>query len=172
MTNKPPDSVLRPVDDDAIRLAASLVHDARHASLATLDPESGYPWVTRVLLAVVDGQPVMLLSELATHTQALIRDARCSLLCGEPAAGDPMTHPRLTLAGIAQRLAGEAPVKERIREVFLQRHPKANLYVDFADFAFWRLAPTGASLNAGFGRAYRLSADQLMLALAAAPTGL
>ena len=48
-----------------------------------------------------------------------------------------------------------------MREGWLARHPKARLYVDFADFAFVRLRPEGAHLNGGFGRAYRLEPSDL-----------
>lgn len=172
MTNKSSDSVLRTVDEAAIRLAGSLIHTARHASLATLEPESGFPLVTRVLVAVADGQLVLLLSELSAHTQALLQDPRCSILCGEPGAGDPMAQPRVTTSGIAFRLKHKDPRRLRIRALFLEQHPKAGLYADFGDFAFWAITPTRASLNAGFGRAYLLTADQVATALAGAPTGL
>lgn len=170
--SKSRDTVLRPVDDAAIRLAGSLIRDARFASLATLEPDSGFPLVTRVLVAVADDQPVLLLSELSAHTQALLHDPRCSILCGEPGAGDPMGQPRVTTSGIARRLEHGDAARGRIRARFLECHPEAGLYADFGDFAFWSISATGASLNAGFGRAYQLSADQVALALGAAPTSL
>jgi heme iron utilization protein len=48
-----------------------------------------------------------------------------------------------------------------LRALWLAQHPKAQLYVDFADFAFVRLAPRGAALNGGFGKAYALDAADL-----------
>jgi hypothetical protein len=40
-------------------------------------------------------------------------------------------------------------------------HPKAARYVDFGDFAFRRIECTGARLNGGFGRAWRLEPTDL-----------
>ncbi|MEL7215385.1 MAG: DUF2470 domain-containing protein, partial [Pseudomonadota bacterium] len=73
--------------------------------------------------------------------------------------GDPLAHPRITVTAKAERLEGEA--RTTARERFLRYHPKSALYADFGDFAFWRLAPSGASLNGGFGKAYALKATDL-----------
>ncbi|MEQ9607819.1 MAG: DUF2470 domain-containing protein [Kiloniellaceae bacterium] len=153
---------LLPVDDDARRLARDLLRRARHGALATLDPADGMPLATRTALATdMDGAPVFLTSTLSAHTQALLADARCSLLVGEPGKGDPLAHPRLTVSGSSRRIAaqdaGEDPARERLRRRYLARHPKAELYVDFADFGFWRLDIQRASLNGGFGRAYAMT---------------
>jgi putative heme iron utilization protein len=48
-----------------------------------------------------------------------------------------------------------------LRAHWLKGHPKAALYIDFADFAFVRLTPESALLNGGFGRAFRLSPEDL-----------
>lgn len=149
---------LLPVDDDARRLARDLLRQARHGALATLDPADGTPLATRTALATdMDGAPVFLTSTLSAHTQALLADARCSLLLGEPGKGDPLAHPRLTVSGSARRIAGDDPARARLKRRYLARHPKAELYVDFADFSFWRLEITRASLNGGFGRAYAMT---------------
>jgi putative heme iron utilization protein len=48
-----------------------------------------------------------------------------------------------------------------LKTLYLARHPKAQLYADFPDFIFIRLKPLGASLNGGFGKAFRLTADEV-----------
>ena len=149
---------LLPVDDVARRLARDLLRQARHGALATLDSADGMPLATRTALATdMNGAPVFLTSTLSAHTQALLADARCSLLLGEPGKGDPLAHPRLTVSGSARRIAGDDPLRERLKRRYLARHPKAALYVDFADFDFWRLEVQRASLNGGFGRAYAMT---------------
>jgi len=152
---------LLPVDAEARRLARGLLRTARHGALATLDPESGDPLATRTALATdMDGAPVFLTSTLSAHTQALLADPRCSLLLGEPGKGDPLAHPRITVTGRAERIVAEesdAETRARLRRRYLARHPKAELYVDFPDFSFWRLAVARASLNGGFGRAFAMS---------------
>jgi len=149
---------LLPVDDAARRLARDLLRRARHGALATLDPQSGDPLATRTGLAPdMDGAPVFLTSTLSAHTQALLADPRCSLLVGEPGKGDPLAHPRLTVTGQARRIAADDPARAALKRRYLARHPKAQLYVDFGDFSFWRLEVARASLNGGFGRAYAMT---------------
>ncbi|WP_152046087.1 HugZ family pyridoxamine 5'-phosphate oxidase [Aureimonas psammosilenae] len=153
--------VLRPLDDDARRLARRLVRAARHAALASLLPENQGPHASRVLVASDElGRPVLLVSMLAVHAGALLADPRCSILFGELGAGDPLAHPRLSLSGRAFPLEGED--RETARARFLARHPSAEFYCDFADFRFLRVEPTHGSLNAGFARAYELGAADLL----------
>ena len=162
-----PDPV-RPADEEARALARRLLAGARHGALATLEPGSGHPLASRSAVALdADGAPLLLLSALSAHFGALEADPRCSLLVGEPGEGDPLAHPRLTVTGVARRLERGAPEAARVRERWLAAHPKAALYVDFADFAFWRLEPQRGSLNGGFGRAYRLGPQDLLSAAAA-----
>ena len=150
-------SVLQPTDDEARRLAATLIRTARYGALAVLDPSDRSPSASRVSVATdTDGAPVILISALAGHTAALLADPRCSLLLGEPGKGDPLAHPRITLAGRAERLEPGTADRERVARRYLNRHPKARLYAGFADFAFFRLEPLRASLNGGFGKAYAL----------------
>lgn len=155
---------LQPVDDDARRLARNLLRRARHGALATLDPASGAPLASRTGLASdMDGAPVFLTSTLSAHTQALLADPRCSLLLGEPGKGDPLAHPRITVIGSAEQVTSEdGDLRARLRRRYLARHPKAELYVDFPDFSFWRLKIAQASLNGGFGRAYAMTAGDLL----------
>ncbi|MDZ5697933.1 HugZ family protein [Chelativorans sp. M5D2P16] len=142
---------------EAIRLAKTLLRTARFGALATLDPADGAPQVTRVAVATgMDGAPLILVSALSAHTRALEADPRCSLLVGEPGKGDPLAHPRLTLKARADKLARDTDEHAHAKRRYLNRHPKARLYADFADFAFHRLSPEGAALNGGFARAYRL----------------
>ncbi|MBO3761138.1 pyridoxamine 5'-phosphate oxidase family protein [Ciceribacter sp. L1K22] len=163
MTDKP--SVIRETDEDARRLARTLVRAARYVALAVVDPETLFPSVSRVLVATdSDGVPVILVSNLSAHTRALSADSRCSLLAGEPGKGDPLAYPRLTVQCLAEPVDRDSDVHARLRARFLARHPKSKLYIDFPDFRFFRLVPQGASLNGGFGRAYILPADDLIIA--------
>ncbi|MEO1223263.1 MAG: DUF2470 domain-containing protein [Pseudomonadota bacterium] len=158
---KKPD-VLRPVDDEARRIAKTLVRTARFGALATLEPKTGAPLASRVAVAPdVAGAPVILMSSLSTHAAALQASPVCSLLLGEPGKGDPLAHPRITVIGGAAPVDGGTrdPV---LRHRFLARHPKAALYIDFGDFAFWRLVVERASLNAGFGKAYAMRATDIL----------
>ncbi|UIJ72924.1 HugZ family protein [Aurantimonas sp. HBX-1] len=157
-----PTSPFQPVDDEVRALSRRLLREARHGALAIIDP-SGHPAASRVLVATDGcGCPVMLISDLSAHATSLAGDPRCSLLVGEPGKGDPLAHPRLSLAATAAIIAADAPERPALRERFLSRHPKAALYADFADFRFVRLLPSGAALNGGFGRAFRLQPEDFL----------
>jgi hypothetical protein len=109
-----------------------------------------------------DGGPVTLVSDLSHHTQALKADPVCSLLVGEPGdKGDALTYPRLTLLARADFLRHGEPGHAEMRAQYLRQHPKAKLYIDFADFSFVRFAITGAHLNGGFGKAFVLTPEDL-----------
>ncbi|MEM6914414.1 MAG: DUF2470 domain-containing protein [Pseudomonadota bacterium] len=158
---KPSKDVLRPVDDAARREAKTFLRTARHGALATLDPNSGTPMASRVSVASdAAGCPVFLISQLSGHFGALEADPRCSILLGDPGKGDPLAHARITVIGQAERLEGDDRALMRAR--FLSRHPKAALYADFGDFAFWRLQIDGASYNGGFGKAYEMHREDLV----------
>lgn len=155
-----PDPV-QPADDAARQLARALMA-ANHAALATLDP-SGAPAISRVAFGLCPhGLPLTLISSLAAHFAQLQDDPRCSLMVGEVGAkGDPLTHPRLMIRAHAAFVAADAPDRPALRAHWLKGHPKAALYVDFADFAFVRFSPESALLNGGFGRAFRLTPTDL-----------
>ncbi|MDP7150736.1 MAG: pyridoxamine 5'-phosphate oxidase family protein [Paracoccaceae bacterium] len=151
---------IKETDDAARSLASGLIADARMAALATLPLTGGFPMVTRVAVALIDGQLVTLVSDIAEHSQALSSNPACSLLIAAPVKkGDPLAHPRITVYARAEfRGAGE---KESLRSAYLERHPKAELYYDFADFRLVRFTVDRADLNGGFGKAYRLGPDDL-----------
>lgn len=162
MNDKP--QVIRDTDDDARRQARMLLRGARFAAIGVLDPETGFPFVSRVLLGMdSDGAAVILVSNLSAHTTALLADPRASLLTGEPGKGDPLAHPRLTLQCTAENVERDSDTHIRLRARFLARHPKSQLYIDFPDFRFFRLRPERASLNGGFGRAYHLGSDDFLI---------
>lgn len=145
---------------DARAAARHLLRTVRSGALATLTPE-GDPYASLVTIATLpDGSPVLPLSTLAAHTQHLLADPRCSLLLDSAGRGDPLTHPRLTLS--ARAVEARAEERSAWRSRFLRRHPKAELYVDFGDFSFWRLEMRGARLIGGFGRIHMLEAGALV----------
>lgn len=160
MMEKRPDPMLH-TDDAAIAQARSLL-GLPHAALAFEDLE-GAPGISRIALGLDPaGLPLTLISALAIHTAALRANPACALMMGEPGTkGDPLTHPRLMMKAVAGFVAQGTADHDRLRECWLSAHPKAKLYVDFADFTFVRLRPVSGLLNGGFGKAYRLSAQDL-----------
>ena len=159
-----PDPTL-PATDDARALARSLLQRATHAALAVTDAETGAPGISRIAWGLgPEGGPVTLISALAPHFAALAAHPTCAVMVGEIGdEGDPLTQPRLMLRATAAFVAPDDPARPALRERWLADHPKATLYIDFADFAFVRFTPLSALLNAGFARAFRLTATDLDL---------
>lgn len=145
-----------PVDPEALALARQLIDSATFAALGVL--VHGAPSVTRIAFATTpEGVPLSLVSELSSHTAALIANPACSLLVGEPEdRGDPLTHPRLTLQAVARFVPQGGAAHRSLRAHYLAQRPKAKLYIDFADFHLVSFEVTEALLNGGFGRAYKL----------------
>lgn len=161
---KEPVKTIRDTDEEARRLARRLIRGARFAAIGVLEPGSGFPFTSRVLTGVdVDGTPLILVSALSVHTGALVADPRASLLFGEPGKGDPLAHPRITVRTRAEPVARDDSNHARLRTRFIARHPKAALYADFPDFAFFRMVPESASMNGGFGKAFVLEASDLVI---------
>src|SRR5271165_406261 len=164
LSSPSPKMAKAPVDPEnshalAVSDAKRLMRLSRTAALATLDPDSGAPLTTLVGVASdFDGAPIFLMSTLARHTRQLLRDPRGSvLIAGEHERGDPLNHPRVTLNGRIE-MTDAATARTR----YLQRNPKAKLYADFGDFAFYRLAIESVHFNGGFGRAAPLQPADIL----------
>lgn len=157
--------VIRETDAKATALARTLMRSARHGALAVIEPETGSPLASRVGTATdVDGTPLILISGLSAHTRGIVADPRCSLLVGEIGKGDPLAYPRITLFCRAIRLERGTAQQARAERRYLNRNPKAKLYAGLGDFAIFRLEVERANLNGGFGKAYLLTRDDLLLA--------
>src|SRR6478735_1500835 len=147
-------------DFDPAKLAHSLLRRSRQGALATLMPGSGDPYCSLVNVAShPGGSPILLLSRLAVHTKNILADSRVSLMLDERAEGDPLEGARIMLAGRAEEASGEAA--KILRRRYLNAHPSAEAFVDFKDFSFFRIVPSGAHLVAGFGRIVDLKPAQL-----------
>ena len=130
----------------------TLVLLAKSATLSTLarDPE-GFPYGSLVTVASDDrGRPLLLISTLAEHTKNLQARSEASVLVTEPldAHDQPLAVGRVTAA---ERAA--------VREAFLAQQPGSSYYVDFEDFAFFRLEPSSLRYVGGFGRMSWVSAE-------------
>lgn len=143
---------------DAKLAAKKLLREGRSGALATLMTGSSDPYCSLVNVATaVDGAPLMLLSTLAIHTKNLKADKRVSLMLDERKDDDPLKGARVMLMGEV------AEVREAlVRTAYLLRHPEAEQFVDFADFAFYRIKINRAHLVAGFGRIVDLSPQDIL----------
>ena len=148
-------------DFDAARLARSLLRRSRQGALATLVPGSGDPYCSLVNVAShADGLPILLISHLALHTRNILGDPRVSLMLDERAEGDPLEGSRIMLAGRAEEAKGDDV--GNLRRRYLNAHLSAEVFVNFKDFSFFRIRPSGAHLVAGFGRIVDLKPEQFL----------
>jgi heme oxygenase (biliverdin-IX-beta and delta-forming) len=162
MPDRLPETAPAP-DFDAKSVAKMLLRSVRAGALATIDRNTGHPFGSLVNVATdSDGSPLILVSRLSTHTANLEANSRASVLLAVAGKGDPLAHPRLTVLGRFIQVAHDDPDEPRLRRRFLARHPKAELYAGFADFALWRLVMESAHLVAGFGRAADLAAADVV----------
>ena len=151
-------------DFDPAKAVKSLLRRSRQGALATLMTGSGDPYCSLVNVAShPDGSPILLISRLALHTKNLLADTRVSLMLDERVEGDPLEGARIMLSGHAEEVASE---REVVRRRYLNAHPSAEAFVDFKDFSFFRIRPTGTHLVAGFGRIVDLKPAQFMTELA------
>jgi putative heme iron utilization protein len=161
MPDRLPETAPAP-DFDAKSTAKKLLRAVRAAALATIDRNTGHPFASLVNVATdSDGSPLILISRLSSHTANLEADRRASVLLATAGKGDPLAHPRLTVLGRFAKIVRAAVDEAHLRWRFLARHPKAELYAGFADFALWRMTIESAHLNAGFARAADLTAADI-----------
>src|SRR5580692_6504269 len=148
-------------DFDPRNLAKSLLRRRRQGALATLMAGSGDPYCSLVNVAShADGSPILLISRLAVHTRNILGDFRVSLMLDERAGGDPLEGSRIMLGGRAEEAA--ASDLQILRRRYLSAHPSAEVFVNFKDFSFFRIRPSGMHLVAGFGRIVDLTPGQFL----------
>src|SRR5262249_48636485 len=85
----------------------------------------------------------------AMHTQNLIENPRASLLITQQESSDPLGSARVTIMGEVSKLAGEDAAAAR--SVYLVRHENAHYWVDYEDFAFFRMEVADVYFVGGFG---------------------
>lgn len=143
----------------AVRRAAALLLAARSATLATV--HDGAPHASLVTPSWDEDGPLLLLSALAAHTRHLTASPACALLFlgdmpGATTGRNPQTIPRLCLTGTAQPVPAAGA-----RAKYLQTHPYAEQYADFADFGFWKINVAATQYIGGFANAEYLDAAAL-----------
>lgn len=152
---------------------AALLTSMRQAALATL--AVGAPYTAMVAYAAEPGLRGFLvhLSDLSAHKAHLHLDPRASLLVCEPDDGqrEILQHRRVSLACRAETLSRDTPEYTAAQAVYLARFPGHRVTFDLKDFDLVRLVPTRGLLNAGFGRAYRVTPADLDAAAATLGTG-
>ncbi len=131
-----------------VAMSTSLARDRRrpHSSLA-------------LAATTIEGEPLLLLSDLAVHTRNLAADPRVALLYdGRDGGSEPLSGNRICLMG--QAVAEAHPSS---RERYLRRHPHARRYAALADFRMYRVQIDSAHLVGGFGAIHWLTGAELAI---------
>lgn len=162
----PPDDQERAVPEPSFaERAKTLLAQNETGTLATASRKhAGHPFASLMPYVVDDaGRALLLISSMAVHTQNLRGDPRASLLvtAGTPGV-DPLAAARVTLVGLATTVP--APDIDAVRERYLARHPAAASWVDFDDFAFWRLQALDVYFIGGFGAMGWIDTDEFQQA--------
>ena len=126
---------------------------------------TGYPFGS-VAPFVLDhsGQPIILISTIAEHTQNIIANPKVSLLVF---AGDEdlQANARLTIIGEAKIINKE---DADLRARYLRYLPQAASYFDMHDFNFYRIEIAQIRYIAGFGKMGWISGETILTAEIAA----
>ena len=132
--------------------ARTLTYLGRVASLSTLSrKQPGFPFGS-VMPHALDARanPIFLISTMAMHTQNIQADPRASLLITDPTStGDPLGSSRVTLLGNVVLVP--KPEVAAARELYLARYANSKYWVDFEDFAFYRMEVVDVYYVGGFG---------------------
>jgi heme oxygenase (biliverdin-IX-beta and delta-forming) len=132
--------------------ARTLMHLGRVGSLSTLSRKRpGYPFGSVMPYGLdAQGRPILLISAMAMHTQNLQADPRSSLLVTPPGVtSDPLGSSRVTLMGNMALVPSQGVAEAR--GFYLPRHPNSKYWVDFEDFAFYRMEVVDLYYVGGFG---------------------
>lgn len=136
-----------------------LIRSSDRAVLSTAMTGDGWPYGSLVMTACDHAaRPLLLISELAEHTQNLATDTRASLLFDGTAGLDsPLTGARVTVMG---RLTPTRDAALTAR--YVSRHPDAEMYLGFADFRVFEMTVERAHIVAGFGAIHWIAAPDLL----------
>ncbi len=143
-------------------LARALLRSERVAVLATTsERRGGHPFASLVPFATSrEGEPLLLLSELAQHTRNVRADPRACLLGHDAAAAakDPRTAARAAILGRVRPVSDADEPDARAR--YLARQPGARGLLAL-DFALYVLEVEEAQIVGGFGAAGWVSGAEL-----------
>jgi len=138
---------VRPSAAEEARTVAASTHTG---TLATLTAD-GEPWASFVTYGLLDGAPVLCVSNLAEHGRNLAADSRASISIVAPQRdADPLASGRVTLAGAVEEPAGEQ--RAAARDAHLSAVAAAKYYIDYSDFSLWVLRVRRVRWVGGYGR--------------------
>jgi heme oxygenase (biliverdin-IX-beta and delta-forming) len=136
-----------------------------HQSVGVLSTHSmdveGYPFGSIAPYAIdYDGEPTILISEIAQHTRNIKHNNKVSLTVFDPSSDDPQSSGRLTWIGDAEPVD---PSDNETRDRYLRYFPSSESYFDTHDFSFYRIRLRRARFIGGFGQIFWLEPEPMLV---------
>ena len=152
------------------RPVLQLLHSERNGVLSTLSNKlDGWPYGSLMPFALSDhGEPLVLLSMLAEHTQNVLHDPRVSLFVHDEKGTreNPQAATRATLICLAEALAGAE--SHAASEHYLARFPQSAQLFQMGDFKLFKLKIERIRYIGGFGDMYWVSHNDYAAAMTGA----
>ena len=143
-------AIASPVRPSAAEEARTISASTNTGTLATLTAD-GDPWASFVTYGLLDGAPVLCVSNLAEHGRNLAADSRASISIVAPTSDpDPLASGRVTLAGVVEEPTGDE--RAAARDAHLSAVAAAKYYIDYSDFSLWVLRVRRVRWVGGYGR--------------------
>jgi heme oxygenase (biliverdin-IX-beta and delta-forming) len=147
---------------DQARTARHLLNQESVGVLSThsIDVE-GYPFGSIAPYTLnYDGEPAILISEIAQHTRNIKQNNKVSLTVFDPLADDPQSGSRLTWIGDAEPVASsDSETSDR----YLRYFPSAKSYFVAHDFSLYRIRLRRARFIGGFGQIFWIEPDAMLV---------
>src|SRR4051794_5497599 len=143
-------AIANSIRPSAAEEARTVAASTNTGTLATLTAD-GEPWASFVTYGLLDGAPVLCVSNLAEHGRNLAADSRASISIVAPQRdADPLASGRVTLAGVVEAPTGEE--RAAARDAHLSAVAAAKYYIDYSDFSLWVLRVRRVRWVGGYGR--------------------
>jgi putative heme iron utilization protein len=143
-------AIANSVRPSAAEEARTVAASTNTGTLATLTAD-GEPWASFVTYGLLDGAPVLCVSNLAEHGRNLAADSRASISIVAPQRdADPLASGRVTVAGAVEEPTGEE--RAAARDAHLSAVAAAKYYIDYTDFSLWVLRVRRVRWVGGYGR--------------------
>lgn len=166
-TNGIPDTAFG--EEESGKLSRQLVANAYYATLSTIQTEAAgasnvynFPYGSVADTSDEEpstGRPLMLLSELERNVMNIASNPKVSLHYMSPPSNmeelkhpehyDVMTKPRTTLLGHLEVVPDDE--LDHAKETYLKKHPNSKAWINFSDFAMYRMVVEDVYAVGGFG---------------------
>jgi putative heme iron utilization protein len=136
-----------------------------HQSVGVLSTHSidveGYPFGSIAPYTLnYDGEPAILISDIAQHTRNIKQNNKVSLTVFKPDADDAQAGSRLTWIGDAEPVD---PSDKETRDRYLRYFPSVESYFETHDFSFYRIGLRRARFIGGFGQIFWIEPDAMLV---------